>query len=268
MRRQNVADLTQDPAQKENSVSAPVIGILAGMGPRSTGPFIDLVVTECQRQYNARHDVDFPKMLICSQPTPFYEDRPIDHQALEAAITDGLQHLEQAGADFLVIACNTAHVYFSSLERSVGVPLLNIVELAVAAIPSHSRSVALVAARPTVESSIFQNHLRQCGYHDAEIDWQAEVDDLLGAIRETAPPEVLGQLWSKIIQRVQAGGADTILVACLDLSGIIAHASTQIPIIDAAQSLAHETVSQWLQRKKGGTSSGGTKGESDTLIDR
>ena len=90
-----------------NAPSTPTIGILAGMGPRSTAPFIDLVVTECQNQYGARDDIDFPKMLICSQPAPFYEDRPVDHAALEAAILDGLHTLENAGASFLAMACNT-----------------------------------------------------------------------------------------------------------------------------------------------------------------
>jgi aspartate/glutamate racemase len=48
-------------------MATPIIGILAGMGPRSTAPFIDLVVTECQRQYRAMNDADFPPMLIASQ---------------------------------------------------------------------------------------------------------------------------------------------------------------------------------------------------------
>ena len=54
-----------------------VIGILAGMGPRSTAPFVDMVVDECQRQYGARYDIDFPPMQIYALPTPFYIDRPI-----------------------------------------------------------------------------------------------------------------------------------------------------------------------------------------------
>lgn len=57
-------------------MAEPTVGILAGMGPRSTAPFIDLVVTEYQVQYGARVDIDFPKMMICSQPAPFYEGRP------------------------------------------------------------------------------------------------------------------------------------------------------------------------------------------------
>ena len=51
------------------------IGILAGMGPRSTAPFVDLVVTECQRLYGAKYDDEFPAMWIYALPSPFRPDR-------------------------------------------------------------------------------------------------------------------------------------------------------------------------------------------------
>ena len=50
----------------------PAIGILAGMGPRSTAPFVDLVIPECQIQYGARDDIDFQKMMI-SSPSQGYD---------------------------------------------------------------------------------------------------------------------------------------------------------------------------------------------------
>jgi aspartate racemase len=230
-------------------VPAPIIGILAGMGPRSTAPFIDLVVTQCQLQYGARDDIDFPKMLICSQPAPFYEDRPIDHGALEAAIVDGLQHLERAGADFLAIACNTAHIYYPNLAAAVGVELLNIVDLAVRAIPALARKLALVAARPTVEAGIFQNALRERGHLVCDLGWQDDVDRLLAATRDTTEPAVYTSLWASLTDRALAAEVDTMLVACLDLSGILLHAKGPLPIIDAARCLAEEIVREWLTRR-------------------
>ena len=58
-------------------MSSRLIGILAGMGPRSTAPFVDLVLDECQRQYGARHDVEFPRMMTYSLPVPFYPEIPL-----------------------------------------------------------------------------------------------------------------------------------------------------------------------------------------------
>ena len=71
-----------------------MIGILAGMGPKSTGPFVDTVVAKCQTIYGAKHDIDFPHMMIYSCPTPFYMDRPIDHEAMKKAIIEGAQNLK------------------------------------------------------------------------------------------------------------------------------------------------------------------------------
>jgi aspartate racemase len=234
----------------DDNMAQPLIGILAGMGPRSTAPFIDLVVTECQQQYGARDDIDFPKMMICSQPAPFYEDRPTDHMALEGAIREGLQHLERTGADFLAIACNTAHIYYPQLAQCVNVPLLlNMVDLSVASIPASARKIALIAARPTAESGIYQTALFERGFALAGVDWQSQIDHLLGVTRTTTDPLVFAKLWHELIVQAQAADADTILVACLDLSAIIVHASTDLQIVDAAQCLAHEIVKQWLVRR-------------------
>lgn len=230
-------------------MTQPLIGILAGMGPRSTAPFIDLVVTECQRQYGARDDIDFPKMMICSQPAPFYEDRPIDHAALEASISDGLQHLERTGADFLAIACNTAHIYYPQLADAVNVPLLNMVTLAAANIPDSARKLALIAARPTFEAGIYQAALAERGVEVVALDWQSQIDDLLGLTRTTTDPAVFTRAWHDLIEQAQAVGADALLIACLDLSAIIRYAATDLPILDASQCLAQEIVRHWLTRR-------------------
>ena len=96
------------------------IGILAGMGPRSTAPFVDAVVTECQIQYGARLDEDFAPMLIYALPTPFYVDRPIDHARMQEVVAGGLRRLEHAGADFIVMPCNSAHIYYDALRSLWG----------------------------------------------------------------------------------------------------------------------------------------------------
>src|SRR5215212_10593811 len=110
-----------------------LIGILAGMGPRSTAPFVDMVVDACQLQYGARYDIDFPPMLIYALPTPFYVDRPIDHAVMAAIIAAGLRKLEDAGVAFVAMPCNSAHIYYEQLAASIHVPLLNMADVALGA---------------------------------------------------------------------------------------------------------------------------------------
>ncbi|MEW8956865.1 MAG: amino-acid racemase, partial [Clostridium sp.] len=75
-------------------MSESLVGILAGMGPRSTAPFIDLVIDECQLQYGAKYDEEFPKIMVYSLPTPFYINHPINHELMKKTIIEGLQKLE------------------------------------------------------------------------------------------------------------------------------------------------------------------------------
>lgn len=225
--------------------SKPTIGILAGMGPYSTGAFVDLVVRECELQYGAKHDIDYPKMMILSLPAPFYPDRPIDHAAMERTLSEGVRDLANAGCDFISIACNTAHIYHAQLARGLDVPLLSMVELGVAATPSTARSVALIAARPTVESGIYQDGLRRRGLTSLEVGWQSESDHLIGSVR--LPPEERAIQWRGLASRAAAAGADVLLLACADLTAISGDLVTELPIVDATQCLARGIVAEWLR---------------------
>jgi aspartate racemase len=227
-------------------VNSKIIGILAGMGPRSTAPFVDMVVDECQRQYGARYDIDFPPMMIYSLPTPFYIDWPLDHLALEAAIGAGLRKLEDTGVAFVAMPCNSAHIYFERLAAGIGVPLLNMVDEALRALPPASKTIGLLATRPALESRLYQAALKRAGRTViAGETWQARVDQLIMAIKSSPDRVALSAQWRELEADLAAAGADTLLLACTDLNLVSAAAGTQLPVLDATQCLARATVRTW-----------------------
>ena len=67
-------------------------------------------------------------MMIYSLPTPFYVDRPIDHDEMKLVVKTGLKRLESIGVSFIAIPCSTVHAYFGDLNSSIKVKLLNIIE--------------------------------------------------------------------------------------------------------------------------------------------
>jgi aspartate racemase len=223
-----------------------LIGILAGMGPRSTAPFVDMLVDECQRQYGARYDIDFPPMLIYALPTPFYVDRPIDHAALEATILAGLRKLEAAGVAFVAMPCNSAHIYFEQLAARMHVPLLNMIDVALGALPADSNIVALLATRPTVEARIYQGAIERAGKQLLVGEaWQARVDALILAIKSAKDHAAARGLWHDLVTDLHAAGADTLLLACTDLNVVSATADTPMTLVDATRSLAEATIRTW-----------------------
>ncbi|VGH46765.1 Uncharacterised protein [Klebsiella pneumoniae] len=93
------------------------LGILAGMGPRSTAPFIDMLVTDCQVVCGAKYDMDFPEMHIISLPTPFWPGKKINCSEMIAALQHGIAELVKADVSLIAVPCNLAHCYFDEMNE-------------------------------------------------------------------------------------------------------------------------------------------------------
>ncbi|HDR7773475.1 TPA: amino acid racemase [Bacillus paranthracis] len=222
-----------------------MIGILAGMGPKSTGPFIDTVVAECQTIYGAKHDMDFPHMMIYSCPTPFYMDRPIDHEAMKKAIIEGAQKLESTGASFIAMPCNTAHLYFEELQQSLSIPILNIVDETLKAIPETAKRVALLATEATVQAGIYQDGIakRNIEYIHHE-KWQDMINQIITYIK-SGKVEEARELWNALVLQLREE-VDTAIIACTDLNVVAIE-----DFVDSSQCLAKAVVRMYVENIRG-----------------
>ncbi|PFF78260.1 amino-acid racemase [Bacillus cereus] len=222
-----------------------MIGILAGMGPKSTGPFVDTVVAGCQTIYGAKHDMDFPHMMIYSCPTPFYMDRPIDHEAMKKAIIEGAQKLESTGASFIAMPCNTAHLYFEELQRSLSIPILNIVDETLKAIPETAKRVALLATEATVQAGIYQDGIakRNIEYIHYE-KWQTMINQIITYIK-SGEVEEAHKLWNALVVQLK-DEVDTAIIACTDLNVVASE-----DFVDSSQCLAKAVIRMYVENIRG-----------------
>lgn len=222
-----------------------MIGILAGMGPKSTGPFVDTVVAECQTIYGAKHDMDFPHMMIYSCPTPFYMDRPIDHEAMKKAIIEGAQKLESTGASFIAMPCNTAHLYFEELQQSLSIPILNIVDETLKAIPETAKRVALLTTEATAQSGIYQDGIakRNIEYIHYE-QWQESINQIISYIKG-GEIEKAHELWNTLVLQLR-DEVDTAIIACTDLNVVASE-----DFVDSSQCLAKAVVRMYVENIRG-----------------
>ncbi|PEI91555.1 amino-acid racemase [Bacillus pseudomycoides] len=226
-----------------------MIGILAGMGPKSTGPFVDTVVEQCQKIYGAKHDMDFPHMMIYSCPTPFYIDRPIDHKAMEKAIINGAQKLENTGVDFIAMPCNTAHLYFNQLQDSVFVPILNMVDKTIKEIPNHINKVALLATDATVQSGIYQDGIAKRGMdYIHKNSWQTAITQIISNIK-TGNLNKANELWYTLCIELSEA-VDAVIVACTDLNVVSKTVPYNFYLVDSSTCLAQAVVNKYLSSQK------------------
>ena len=94
-----------------------VVGILAGMGPRSMISFLEKVIHYSHELYGAKNDSDYPNMLIYSLATPSYTVENIDHGSMKNCIQKGVESLKQAKVNYLAIPSNYAHTYYDFISR-------------------------------------------------------------------------------------------------------------------------------------------------------
>ena len=223
-----------------------IIGVLGGMGPKSTAPFINLVIEECQKQYGAKEDLDFPHMLIYSLPTPFYVDKPINSDAMIKTVCQGLKKLEKTGVDFIAIPCNTVHAYFSDFKKCIKVPILNIVDETLRKIPKNIKNIGLFATQPTIDSAIYQKELLNSGFkliYDLEI--QKQVNCLIKEVKTSGKSKKAEKSFNNLIKYLLAYDVGAVIIACTDLS-VFCDKNKNLIFIDSSKSLAEAVIEKYL----------------------
>jgi len=225
-----------------------LIGILAGMGPRSTAPFIDLVVDECQAQYGAKYDIEFPKMMVYSLPTPFYIDRPINHELMKNIISDGLKKLESTGVNFIAMPCNSAHIYYKELKEAINIPLLNIVSETIKQLPVVSQKVTLFSTSSTFDSGIYQDGIINCNHKFVFKDeWQVKLNKLIQRIKTDKDNKDNIIIWNELIEDTRKESVESVIIACTDLNVVLKKEKSSVYIIDSSKCLAQSVVRKYLE---------------------
>jgi len=105
------------------------VGMIGGIGPESTVAYYRQIIS---RYRDRRPDGHYPQIIISS----------IDMTRMLGLISAGrfadtadylaeeIQKLERAGADFALLASNTPHIVFDSLQAKSRLPLVSIIEAA------------------------------------------------------------------------------------------------------------------------------------------
>lgn len=104
---------------------APIVGLVGGLGPESTIDYYRRLITRWQRDTPD----SAPGILIDSLDVHrgialASHDRP----GLATYLQDSVRRLARAGADFVAMTANTAHLVFDEVAADSPVPLVSIVE--------------------------------------------------------------------------------------------------------------------------------------------
>jgi len=226
------------------------VGIIGGLGPETTSEFYLDIVFSCQRKDKTAR----PPILISSVPLPYQieEDAIAKNIGIERILpflTQEAKRLEKAGAEFIVMPCNSLHVFIEEIRKSVSVPVLSIVEETIEFLKSENmRRVGIVSTSATVKNKLYENAFAKNGiqYIAPNELQQAKMGKFIlnlvtGQQKNRDREELIG-----IINELGEKNLDCVILACTDLQLLIPNHAT-IKIFDTMKIFADATVKNILE---------------------
>jgi len=172
------------------------IGILGGMGPMATVDLFEKIV----RMTPASTDQEHHRILIYNNPKI--------PSRMAAGLNKGpsplpeliktAKCLEQAGADFLIMPCHTAHIWLEEIQAEIHIPIISLIENTADYIKQHyphlSGRILLLSSRATIKHGLYQSALQSRGLeiHIPTLHEQQIIESAIGQVKASSlDPSIL-----------------------------------------------------------------------------
>jgi aspartate racemase len=221
------------------------IGVLGGMGPWATLDFFEKIL----RLTPAKTDQEHLRVIIDNNPKIPDRSPAIVGTGEDPtpALVAGARILQQAGADVIVIPCNTAHYFYERVQNAVSIPVLHIMEEVVSTareeVPS-ARVLGILATAAAVSSGLYARACARKGIEVVNPDpaGQQVVNRAIYAVKGgQMGPEITAGL-KKIADGLVGRGAQALVLGCTELPFVLKPQDVRVPLLDSNQILARAAV--------------------------
>lgn len=222
-----------------------IIGVLGGMGPESTAIFYHALIHQCQKQYGAQYDDDYPEIFIYNLPIPDVVKGLTKPKKTLAMLIKGAQKINSIGVDFMVMPCNTTHYFYSGMAKSISIPFIRIFLVTAKKIKSKGYTkVGFLSTETVIKYKSYGKDFEKNGIElilpnqdDQKKLTKIILNILAGHKLDTDKDQI-----KQIIERLKARGAESIVLACTDLPILFKQEDADVEIFDTIEILAEATV--------------------------
>ena len=213
------------------------IGMIGGMSWESTLTYYQIVNREVQARLGGVHSAkilmesyDFAEMAALQQSGRWNEAR--------AVMEETGRKLARAGADFLMICCNTMHLMADAVEKASGLPLLHIADPLGEAIKAKGlRRVGLLGSCFTMEKAgVISGRLEDKFGISSIVPDEADRAKVDGVIQTEL---VRGQFlepsraaYRAVMATLVEQGAQGIILGCTEIPLLVGQADCTVPVFD------------------------------------
>jgi aspartate racemase len=228
------------------------IGILGGLGPEAT----QLLFKHIIERTPAKSDQEHIQTMIYNNPKIPDRTQAILYNGKSPVgeLVRGARTLEISGADMIIIPCNTAHYFVNEVQKSVSIPIINMIKETAKRIKSkypEIKRIGLLATTGTVATKIYHQELAK---YNIEVITPSEtiqenivMDAIYGqkgikAGFHRKPKQQLEIAGEKLIKK----GAELIIAGCTEISIVLKQKSVNYCVVDPLVILAETAIEQVL----------------------
>ncbi len=224
-------------------------GIIGGLSRQTTAEFYLRVMSLT----NERNKIHQPPILLWSIPLNYkVEEKMIKETKGEEGylpyLIEAAQKLEKGGADFIVMPCNTMHVFIDQIKKSVRIPVIDIIEETIRIIRNNKiKKAGILATSLTLKSKMFQDNLRKNGIIPilpVSTD-QSKLSRIIFNIVKTTTSIKDKKILESIVDRMVESHVEAVILACTDLQ-LLNPKRKKIKVFDTMEILARTTVDMIL----------------------
>ena len=222
---------------------AKTVGIIGGMGPAATCDLMEKIIalTKAARDQEHLHVIADVNTAIPDRTAAILHGGPDPAPEM----IKSAKRLEAAGAELLVMPCNTAHYYYDRIAGAVSVPLLHIARETAAVLQKAGvRAAGVLATDGVVQSGVYEAALAGAGIQSIypSAPMQRQIMRLIyEGVKARAVP-LTDIPVRDILAEVRAQGAETVLLACTELPIAFQELGLTAGCLDPTRVLAFSAV--------------------------
>jgi aspartate racemase len=227
------------------------IGVIGGMSWESSTEYYRLLNRHAKARLGGHHNAR-SLMLTVDFASIEADQRAGAWDKLGEQMADAARHLERGGADIVILATNTMHRMYESIETAIKVPFLHIADPTAAALRAAGVTrVGLLGTRYTMEQAFYAGRLRErfgletlIPDDDARHDVHRIIyDELCHGVIE-APSR---QIYQRAIDAMAARGAQAVILGCTEITLLIKQGDSSLPVFDTTALHAYAAVDWAIQ---------------------
>jgi aspartate racemase len=231
----------------EKELCMKTVGIIGGMGPETTAEFYLELVFGCYEL----NTIERPPILIWNVPQKcqMEEDALAHAKGVERYIPylqEAAKILEKGGADFIVMPCNTLHLFIDDIRKSVKIPVLSILEETAKFLKEKRVLQVGVLETPAASNQrLYEDALIKSGIgHVLPDDFhQAKIGKIVNNIVFNRHANKDREELVKIIKTFEDKNIENVILACTDMQLLIPK-SSKLQIHDTMKIFAQATVNE------------------------